>query len=377
MTTETDSQAQAASEVPTEQTASLTPEVQAAIDAKTDAVTSGATSEEIAALDQSIEDAKAKSVPAEQTTTETTATTTDEATATTTDEATGDLPSQTPEEIAAAKAAEDEAKALDEAKISNRPRLTHLSEPDKAKANAIILLTRSGLSLAEATQRVLGTQTSTETATEVESAPSQTAQLEAEVAGLETKLDEAGAAEGLYNSDIANLTKQLSRANAKLEARRMVLDQPSVKEVVDDAQFVSERQKVIASTVNDYPAMKDRTSALWRLSSQIAREMQDKTSPEYKERQEVHDPRIAVERAAKLLAIKPVGALVTAVVQQPTTQTVAAKPGPAPGSRQSAPPPPAKTAAEIAAISEARTLAITEGREYVPFEPKNPRFVRV
>ncbi|EDY16920.1 hypothetical protein CfE428DRAFT_5549 [Chthoniobacter flavus Ellin428] len=157
-------------------------------------------------------------------------------------------------------------RAPEEEREPNRLRITHLTDADKSDQIAIHALTKKGVPLAEAVQRILGPLPNAlggqglsnsqggpnnaqglpngqsaqggrmaleipgmnfvQGAASAQSTPSgaqgtSIAALEAEVAELERQLDATTRGGGsLYGSEAARVTKELSRMNARLEAAR-------------------------------------------------------------------------------------------------------------------------------------------------------------
>lgn len=255
----------------------------------------------------------------------------------------------------------------EEVKISNRPRLTHLSESDKIDQNAILMLTRKGMSLKEATERILGPIGSASPPTpepEVPAAPPEITALESEVADLEAKLDETGAAGGFFDENVAALTKQLSRANARLESAKLRAEtHTATTQALNDAQWQAQRQQVLNDTVKDYPSMADDHSPQWLLASALAAQAKDPSHEHHAKLRELGAPRFFADEAAKMLKLTPARQTAPAAPVAKAAATPTPKPAvtPASGSRATSPAPPAKSVQQLLQESEARTLAATEG----------------
>lgn len=287
---------------------------------------------------------------------------------------------KSPEEIAAEATAAEEAKAAaEEAKEPNRVRINHLSEPDKAAQLAINALTKGGMSLLEATQRVLGVGKS-EPAPEPELEPvipPEITALETEIAALEAKMDEAGAGEGLLNKDFTDLTKQLSKANAKLEAARSRHESAAeTQAVVSDATFEQQRHGVLVATAKDFPQMTDKTSEQWKLARKLAKAASDPLDEDYQKSLSLDAPRYFAEQAAKLLGIKPKTAAAPSAPQPPTPSTPSTqppKPSPVPGSKTTV-PTVIPTAQQVLAAADQMVADVLSGRGGPP-KPKTPNYL--
>lgn len=287
---------------------------------------------------------------------------------------------KSPEEIAAEATAAEEAKAAaEEVKEPNRVRINHLSEPDKAAQLAINALTKGGMSLLEATQRVLGVGKS-EPAPEPELEPvipPEITALETEIAALEAKMDEAGAGEGLLNKDFTDLTKQLSKANAKLEAARSRHESAAeTQAVVSDATFEQQRHGVLVATAKDFPQMTDKTSEQWKLARKLAKAASDPLDEDYQKSLSLDAPRYFAEQAAKLLGIKPKTAAAPSAPQPPTPSTPSTqppKPSPVPGSKTTV-PTVIPTAQQVLAAADQMVADVLSGRGGPP-KPKTPNYL--
>lgn len=268
-------------------------------------------------------------------------------------------------------------------KLPDRIRINHLSEEDKAAQNAINALTRGGMTLKEATARVLGAaQAEPEPEPEAEPealAPEtepEVAELEQKVADLKARLRAEGASEGLYNETIADLTAELSEANAELSATRREVRQRSQQEASQEQQaqreaaaFEAQRNAVFTDTVKKFPTMGDKQSEHWQLASDLALAAQNPQHRDHAKSLSVEAPEYFATKAAKVLGIQPATGTAPAKARptppaSPTAQPPATRP--ASGTRGSAPPAAQKSAAERAAQLEAETDAILEGRASSP-----------
>lgn len=239
-----------------------------------------------------------------------------------------------------------------------------------AKAKKISLVEAAKLYAAERPQEVVK---------EPVAAPAQQdttiTDMEAEVAAIEAKMDEAGADEGLFTPQIAKLTQQLSKANAKLEATRQSAKTLADVKTISAAERVQQSEAQLkqawktqeAEAVKLFPDMANPNSALAVIARGLAAQMQD---PEHslnaghplKSRlSEADAPRFLAEEAAKLLKIVPQVAKPAAPTPAKTTAPTKEVARPAPGSRTTAPPAAEKTAQDILAEAEAETVRMISG----------------
>lgn len=289
---------------------------------------------------------------------------------------------KSPEEIAAeAAAAEAAAKAAETPEPADRIRMgKEYTDADKALVNAAHMLVKGGQAknFTEAFARVSGLATPTqEQQPEPEPAaiPPEITALETEIATLEASMDEAGNGEGLLNKDFTDLTKRLSKANAKLEAVRARYESAAETQVVvSDATFEQQRHGVLLATATDYPQMTDKTSEQWKLARKLAKAASDPSDDDYQKSLSLDAPRYFAEQAAKLLGIKPATAKTAApsAPQPPTASTPAAqppKPSPVPGSKTTAPAVTITPQAAIQAV-DAHLANVLAGRGAT--QPKQP-----
>lgn len=287
---------------------------------------------------------------------------------------------KSPEELAAEAEA---AKATEQHEPADRIRMgKEYTDADKALVNAAHMLVKAGRAkdFTEAFARVSGlTQPVQEQPPEpvAPEPPAEIVSLESEIAGLEAKLDAIAEAEGVFTPEINALNKQLSRANAKLEAARVRFDsQVETKTIVDDASFEQQRSDVLKVTARDYPQMMDKTSEQWNLARDLAKAASDPSHPDYQQSIGLEAPRFFAQKAAKLLQIKPATAPPSA--PQPPTATSSAvnqppKPGPAPGSRTTA-PTPTITPQDIARMGDELVANVLSGKGGPP-KAAPPRYI--
>lgn len=280
-----------------------------------------------------------------------------------------------PETPAPETTAEPETPGEDEAEPSDRIRLGSYSDEDKATIKAAHILARGQkISFADAFARVSGLSHPA-AAPQAEPAPPvippQIAQLESEVADLEKKMDEAGANEGVFNADVANLTKQLSRANAKLESQRAQHEAQSlVRGEVDEAVFMRERRQSESSVAREFPDATNRSSLLFMTAIAMGKEIADNPQhPLYtRMRDSVNAPMELMEAAAQRLkdngvtvprkSVAPSTPQPRPSSASPTSQP--ARPAPAAGSRTAAPAPNI-TAQDIVKAMEADLQKVLAG----------------
>lgn len=250
-----------------------------------------------------------------------------------------------------------------EGKLADRVRLNHLSDPEKAEANAIVALTRGGMSLKEATQRVLGNfGGNTEPEPQAPETPPHIVTLESKLADVRAKLKEEKKEGALGTPEIDALEDERSVLIAQLAVARNAIETAGViKGELTEAEFQRTRQTVLNAAVNAYPSMKDKTSTQWLVAKGIGEQMRDPDHPDHARLFESNAPMFIATKAAEKLGIKPAGTPPAPVTQQ-TPAPKAAKPGPARGSSQSAPPQPQKTVEQRIAESEVNLLAALEGR---------------
>lgn len=265
--------------------------------------------------------------------------------------------------------------------LGDRVRINHLSPEDKAAQHAINALTKGGMTLLEATNRVLGgpaTSTptpapeATDPATPPPAAtdtPPDIAEMEERVNDLKSRLKAAGASEGLFNEEIADLTAELSEANATLAANRVAVKQNEANASREAAVFQQQRATSTAAARKVYPAMADKESAQFLTARDMALAAQNPSHPDHEKSWSPDAPEYFAAQAAKRLGIAPKGgttpkAKAPAVppVTVPPAQTPPPTTRPASGAKGSAPPPPQKTSAQIRAETEADTEAMLTGQ---------------
>ena len=230
---------------------------------------------------------------------------------------------------------------------------------------AFISLRKGGMSAEEAHERVYGpirpaAQAPAEAPEPEPPPPTGTAELEAERESLEALIDDAASMER-FDADTANATKRLSRVNAEIVAAQQAEAQARLRE----ASAMESRQSALNQAARDYPDLRDKTSIMFAVAAQVAREIQDPTHPDHEQTFGVNAvgfcAGIAAERLGKA-AVQPAA--------QPVAKPVAAiqpkQPGPASGTRATAPAPPQPTAQSRAEEAEGRAMAAALGERYVP-----------
>lgn len=252
----------------------------------------------------------------------------------------------------------------EEGKEPNRLRITHLSEADKSDQIAIHALTKKGMPLAEAYQRILGPMPTTAAApVEPEPASPTLQDLESTVTNLEAQIDQIAAEGVLFGPEQAKLTKELSRANAKLEAAKTASAFTERENARETSSFEAERSKVDSEVRKEFPAVNDESTELFQLYRDLALAAHSPNHPDHAKAQSVDAPRFFITKAAKILGTKPTGtkAPATAVPPVPAAQPPPAT-RPAAATKGSAPPPPAKTSADKRQDAEAEFEAASTGR---------------
>lgn len=284
----------------------------------------------------------------------------------------------------------------EEPETYDRIRIGKYSEEDQAYINAAhILAKKTGISFADAFGRVAGLnqpKVDVEPEPEPEVEPEIVA-LQTEIADIEAKLTEAGKEDGVFNSEIAKLTLRLSKANTELVRREMATQNqqtPDVKREVDDAVFMMQRNQVVAAVPREFPDMADDDSLQHMMAVALGKKIADSPShPLYNTMLNSPDaPLILAREAAKLVESK--GGKVTRPGKQevrstppakPTASTPTtsqpAKPGPAPGSRTTAPQVQV-TVQDVLKAAEDDLMSVLSGRgsKLPPTNPHNAVFYR-
>ncbi|TCO87800.1 hypothetical protein EV701_12099 [Chthoniobacter flavus] len=303
-------------------------------------------------------------------------------------------------------------RAPEEEREPNRLRITHLTDADKSDQIAIHALTKKGVPLAEAVQRILGPLPNAlggqglsnsqggpnnaqglpngqsaqggrmaleipgmnfvQGAASAQSTPSgaqgtSIAALEAEVAELERQLDATTRGGGsLYGSEAARVTKELSRMNARLEAARFAAAVSEREHAREQARelgaFEAQRDANDAAARKQFPALNHENSPLFQLWYELSVAAHSPTHPDHAKAQSVDGPMHFAAKAARMLGAQgaagrgggPAMPAVPAAQPPPAIRPAAANKG-------SAPPPPARTAADIAREAEAAFEAATTG----------------
>lgn len=178
--------------------------------------------------------------------------------------------------------------------------------------------------------------------------------LEETVATIGARLEELGSLEGLWNPEIAKLTRDYAKAEAAL-----AVAQSRAEDIAVSSQsFEAQRAQVFDHTVQMFPDMANRDSVQYLLATQLAERAQNPSSPDYEAGTQLDAPRYFAEKAAKLLG-KPAGKPAIPVKAAVPPETI--KPGPASGTRQTLPPNPAQTGAAQVAAKRAQVLERISG----------------
>lgn len=273
-------------------------------------------------------------------------------------------------------AAGDTPQTEDETKVSDRLRINHLNESDKVLQNAVTLMTRGGMSLQEAYGRVFGQPEVSQAAPAIpEAAPTEITTLEAQLAELDTKLDEAGATDGFFNPEVAKLTKEFARLSAKLEMAKLAeIGNTEKRTSLDEAKHL-----VRSDVAKTWPDIGNPETPLYMLARGVSQGVWNNPAhPKHRLAQQaegnakMHGEFVTycAEEAAKMLGMAApertdptarapiaVQAVVAAAVRQP---------GPASGSRATAPPSPQKSVQQAREESAARLNAMLTGQSALP-----------
>ncbi len=265
-------------------------------------------------------------------------------------------------------------------RVSDRQRIAHLSEEDKLASAAINLLTRKGLSLAEATQRVLGdiNPPAAPAAQPAAPAPAPGEDLPALLARqteLETVLENAAKGENLFDADINAASNELRKITARIVKAEMAKEMAELRESVKaqkqtetDARqtvFEAARDKAWQETRNQYTELSDSESPLYLMTKAIAD--MARTDPEHPLHVHARTAGFVKHCAAKAaarLGVTPASKAAPASngkTAPPAAPAAAPRPGPASGSRASAPPAPAPSKEARVAESAVNLQAVLEG----------------
>jgi hypothetical protein len=261
----------------------------------------------------------------------------------------------------------------DHEKEPNRLRITHLSDADKSDQIAIHALTKKGVPLAEAVQRILGplpsaqpTPAATETPGSEQTQPApdtSITDLESAVTQLEQQLDELSSSEGgLQGPDAARITKELSRANANLAAAKIAASFAEREAARENSAFEAQQQANDEATRKQYPALNDENSPLFQLWYELSVAAHSPSHPDHAKAQSVDSPAYFAAKAAKILGLASASKPAAPVVPAPPAAQPPPATRPAAANKGSAPPPPAKTVADVAREAEAAFDAATTGR---------------
>lgn len=268
----------------------------------------------------------------------------------------------TPEEIAAQaeEAAQAAAEAERLAEITNKEaqdRFRFKNDEDRAVAQLSKAL---GISIVDAAKIVEANRPKQEVAPTPQVVTSPAVQaLEETVATIGARLEELGSLEGLWNPEIAKLTRDYAKAEAAL-----AVAQSRAEDIAVSSQsFEAQRAQVFDQTVQTFPDMANRDSAQYLLATQLAERAQNPSSPDYEAGTQLDAPRYFAEKAAKLLG-KPAGKPAIPVKAAVPPETT--KPGPASGTRQTLPPNPAQTGAAQVAAKRAQVLERISGGGSAP-----------
>ncbi len=234
------------------------------------------------------------------------------------------------------------------------------------KDRAIAMVAKAeGISLAEAARRVSGEPTQSVPRTEqvqeitpdvseiqaqVQADKARLGQIKAERLKFKEHPDLYGALAELDNEQTDILTR-LAESNGAL-ARA---DAAERENRINNGQLDRDKQTVLHSLVQQYPELGQKGTAHYKLARQEAMEI--KSNPDDPDYDAINTPdfvTICAERAAKLLKITAKSPNAAPAAKSPMTPKAEDKqPGPASGSRASAPTAPAKTAQDIIAELDA------------------------
>ena len=268
----------------------------------------------------------------------------------------------------------------EEAKVHDRLRINHLSEEDKLTANAITLLTRKGLSLAEATQRVMGDINAPAApvipgVTQEQEAPPDLKAIETEMTAAKTRLQEIATrrkeiktepAPEVYADELASLAiEQGDLLDAVTEARgKLTETRLEHKEATATKQTVEAAKSIARDEIaKQWPDILDQNSTQAMLMRQLTQQICNDPKHEHYElawsaqdspRDHAKFVTLMAEEAAKripgMTAKSPNAA---AIAPKTQAKTAVPQPVPANGSRASAPAAPAKTGKDMIAALDA------------------------
>lgn len=276
-----------------------------------------------------------------------------------------------------------------EDKPPKRVRIEHLSPGDKAAQIAIHALTKGGMTLLDATRRVLGdisspapgdhgeppeggTPNGANAATAAVNVP-QTAELDelaAKVQDLKAQLEEESVGES-FTPEVRRLTEELGEAQAEFSAAKRDAKRNAEQQQRDAQTMTQSWESSKATAAEKFPAVADKKSELYQLSRDLSLAAADPRHPEHQHATSATAPEYFAEKAAKILKIAPratgktaattppAKAAAPAVVPSPTSAPPAVRP--VSGSRGSAPPPAPKTAKQIAEEKTAAADAALRG----------------
>lgn len=267
----------------------------------------------------------------------------------------------------------------------DEPHLTKRMRPqgtDRDKAITIaanILVGTEGIPIEEAIARVSGKTLSAPVQAQVEPAivipaePTDLATLETQLADVDRQLEEAGASEGLFTPEIAALTKQQSRLTAKIEGAQVRAEIQAGKqaEQAQTATAVKAQQTALFNADKTfYPDMANPKSFIYLTVDRLTREVaQDPNSPHYKKLFEPDAPQYFNDLAAQEIGIQVANRtgtkspVIPVTPAAPRTQVV-----PAPGSKGTAPLPPAPTLKDAANAVNAGLVDMIQGKGFASTE---------
>lgn len=268
-----------------------------------------------------------------------------------------------------------------EVKLSDRLRITHMSDKDRATANAINLLTRSGMDLAEATYRVMGDLSQAVPGTEdiapvIEAVAPAVAAIQATIATAKARLGEIKAERStlaenadLYGPDAVKLDNEqtdilsaLAEATGKLTQAEIAQHQEQARnQQMDDA-----KQVLLGQVAAKWPDAVKPGTLHYMVAAQVASQVRgDASHKDHALSRKAEFVQYCAKEAdrlieeAKRLGKTPESVAPAAKAVQPPEIKA---PRPASGSRASTPAPPEKSVADSRAESEAHTQAVLEGR---------------
>lgn len=238
-----------------------------------------------------------------------------------------------------------------------RIRLSHLSPKDRELQLAIHSLTKSGMSLEDATNRVMARPV--EQASQ-EQQLTEAQQLEVQHGAIQDEmkiLEESGEQPSVeLINRLVDIKADLKIAKERERTAAHEAEVANRQSLQTQAQTVE--QRALTKAVELYPQIADENSALWKEANRIAT---DPTHPDYDASYRTN-PSAAL--AVSKIAATNLGILPAKAAPKPASPSVS-QPGPtakpAAASKSTTPLPPKPSAQEIRKASEESTLAAIEG----------------